>query len=136
LLSLVDAALRGAVVVLALLLAAMLGRELRHSLLARAGIALSLGLVVQTVSSTPGAAHDLWLVPRFHSQKVLDVCVSCEHVADFPTGGHGALLSPPPPQLGGLVGELLNDPPGFDRSSTVEVDRRITAFFTRHLLPL
>lgn len=82
------------------------------------------------------AAHDLWLVPRFHSQKVLDVCVSCEHVADFPTGGHGALLSPPPPQLGGLVGELLNDPPGFDRSSTVEVDRRITAFFTRHLLPL
>jgi len=53
LLSLVDAALRGAVIVLALLLAAMLARELRHSRLARAGIALSLGLVVQTVSSTP-----------------------------------------------------------------------------------
>ena len=90
--------------------------------------------MVQTVSSTPGATHDLWLAPRFHSQKVLDVWASCEHVADFSTGGHGALLSPP--QLGGLVGELPNDPPGFDRSSTVEVDRRITAFFTRHLLPL
>lgn len=90
--------------------------------------------MVQTVSSTPGATHDLWLAPRFPSQKVLDVCPSCERVADFSTGGHGALLSPP--QLGGLVGELPNDPPGFDRSSTVEVDRRITAFFTRHLLPL
>lgn len=82
------------------------------------------------------AAHDLWLVPRFHSQKVLEVCASCEHVADFPEGGHGALLSPPPPRLGGLVGELLNDPPGFDRSSTFDVDRRIVAFFARHLLPL
>ena len=65
-LSLVDAALRGAVVVLALLLAAMLGRELRHSLLARAGIALSLGLVVQTVSSTPAFEETVplvWQVP-------------------------------------------------------------------------
>jgi len=82
------------------------------------------------------AAHDLWLVPRFHSQQVLAVCASCEHLADFPDGGHGALLSPPPPRLEGLIGELLNDPPGFDRGSTAEVDRRITAFFTRHLLPL
>lgn len=65
-LSLVDAALRGALVVLALLLAAMLVRELRHSRLARAGIALSLGLVVQTVSSTPAfeeAVPLAWQVP-------------------------------------------------------------------------
>ena len=65
-LSLVDAALRGAAVVLALLLASMLVRELRHSRLARAGIALSLGLVVQTVSSTPAfedAVPLAWQVP-------------------------------------------------------------------------
>jgi hypothetical protein len=31
------------------------------------------------------------------------------------------------------VGDLLNDPPGFDRSVLPEVDRRITAFFVKHL---
>ena len=56
-------------------------------------------------------------------------------MADFPTGGHGALLSPAPQGLTGLLGDLLNDPPGFDRAKEVpEVNRRITAFFARHLL--
>ena len=56
-------------------------------------------------------------------------------MADFPTGGHGALLSPAPQGLTGLLGDLLNDPPGFDRATEVpEVNRRITAFFARHLL--
>ncbi|MFL6649643.1 MAG: alpha/beta hydrolase family protein [Sulfurifustaceae bacterium] len=81
------------------------------------------------------AQKDKWLPPRFHSQAVLDACKVCEHLADFPTGGHGALLSPPPPGLFGLAGELLNDPPGFDRSTTPEVDRKIAAFFRKHLLP-
>jgi predicted dienelactone hydrolase len=81
------------------------------------------------------ARQDRWLVPRFHSDRVLEVCKSCERVAEFPDGGHGALLGPAPPTLGGLVGELLNDPPGFDRAREVPaVDARIVAFFRRHLL--
>lgn len=79
------------------------------------------------------AGQDRWLVPRFHSDAVLQVCPSCEHIAHLPGGGHGALLSPLPPGLAGLIGELLNDPPGFDRGTLLEVDRAITAFFTRHV---
>lgn len=80
------------------------------------------------------AQKDVWLIPRFHSDPVLKACAKCERVADFPAGGHGALLSPPPPKLEGLVGDLLNDPPGFDRAKEVpEVNRRIVAFFSKHL---
>lgn len=83
------------------------------------------------------AQQDRWLVPRFHSDRVLQACLPrCAHITDLSTGGHGALLSPPPPELTGLAGEMLNDPPGFDRpATTAEVDRKTTAFFTRHLLP-
>jgi len=89
--------------------------------------AVPLGLVT--------AAQDRWLTPRFHADRVLAVCQTCEHIADLPAGGHGALLSPPPPGLDGLVGKLLNDPPGFDRSEVAVVNRKITDFFSRHLLP-
>lgn len=81
------------------------------------------------------AGRDAWLVPRFHGDRVLQACrPACEHLADLPTAGHGALLSPPPPKLTGLVGELLNDPPEFDRSVLSEVDRQVVGFFLRHLL--
>lgn len=79
------------------------------------------------------AAKDAWLVPRFHSDRVLAACPRCEHLADLPDGGHGALLAPPPPGLTGPAGDLLNDPPGFDRRVLPAVDRRIAAFFVRHL---
>jgi len=79
------------------------------------------------------AAKDRWLIPRFHSGRVLAACASCEHLADLPTGGHGALLSPLPPGLTGLLGDLLNDPPGFDRSQLLGLDQEITAFFIRQL---
>jgi predicted dienelactone hydrolase len=83
------------------------------------------------------AGQDKWLVPRFHSSRVLASCKTCEHLADLPDGGHGFLLSPPvPPQLlGDLAGSLLNDPPGFDRSVLPAIDRKIAAFFSKHLLP-
>jgi predicted dienelactone hydrolase len=81
------------------------------------------------------AQQDKWLVPRFHSNLVLQACTACERLADFPNGGHGALLSPLPPGLTGLIGDLLNDPPGFDRSALPEVDRKIAAFFRKYLLP-
>ena len=81
------------------------------------------------------AGQDRWLVPRFHSGAVLRACPACERVADIPRGGHGALLSPLPPKLTGLAAELLGDPPGFDRKVVAEVDRKISAFFRKHLLP-
>ena len=81
------------------------------------------------------ARLDAWLVPRFHGDAVLRACAACETVADIRDGGHGALLSPLPPGLTGLLGELLNDPPGFDRAALPEVDRKIAAYFSRHLLP-
>ena len=80
------------------------------------------------------ARQDRWLVPRFHGDRVLQACPSCEHLADLPTAGHGALLSPFPPGFTGLLADMLNDPPGFDRSVLPEVDRRISGFFARHLL--
>lgn len=84
-----------------------------------------LGLVV--------AGRDAWLAPHLHVGRVLAACAACERIADLPSAGHGALLSPLPPRLTGLVGDLINDPPGFDRSVLPEVDRRIAAFFVTHL---
>jgi predicted dienelactone hydrolase len=81
------------------------------------------------------AGKDRWLVPRFHSGAVLQACTPCERVADIPDGGHGALLSPLPPNLSGLAAELLGDPPGFDRKVLPEVDLKIAAFFRKYLLP-
>ena len=81
------------------------------------------------------ARHDKWLIPRFHGDAVLAACAACERLADFATGGHGALLSPLPPRLSGTIGDLLNDPPGFDRAETSAVDRTVSAFFKKHLLP-
>jgi len=84
------------------------------------------------------ARGDKWLAPRFHSDAILQACAPrCELIADLPTAGHGALLSPPPPMkvLGEIEQDLIGDPPGFDRSAMPEVDRKIVAFFNRHLLP-
>ena len=80
------------------------------------------------------AQQDRWLVPRFHSDRVREACQSCELIADLPGAGHGALLSPLPPGFTGLIGDMLNDPPSFDRSVLPEVDRKTTAYFSRHLL--
>jgi predicted dienelactone hydrolase len=81
------------------------------------------------------AGQDRWLIPRFHSDAVLRACAPCVHVAALPRGGHGAYLSPLPPGLTGLVGDLLNDPPGFDRADLPAIDARIAAFLAKRLLP-
>lgn len=80
------------------------------------------------------SGQDAWLVPRFHADRVLAACPSCERLVDLPTGGHGAWLSPPPPKLAGLAGRLLNDAPDFDRSVLPAADRVVAAFFSKHLL--
>ena len=81
------------------------------------------------------ARQDKWLLPRFHSDRVLRTCAACERLGDLQNGGHGALLSPFPPGLSGTLAELLDDPPGFDRSALPEANRRIAAFFRERLLP-
>lgn len=79
------------------------------------------------------AEKDRWLAPRFHGSAVRGACRNCEVIADMPEAGHGSMLSPLPPGIGGIAGELLNDPPGFDRSRMLEVDRRIAAYFLRYV---
>ncbi len=83
------------------------------------------------------AGRDRWLTPRWHSDAVLTACTSCERIAHLPDGGHSILLSPlPPPEvLGAVERQLLADPAGFDRGVLPDVDRKIAAFFRRHLLP-
>ncbi len=81
------------------------------------------------------AQQDRWLIPRFHSDRVLQACLPrCELLADLSSAGHGALLSPLPPGFTGLEAKLLNDPAGFDRRVLPELDRKIVAFFSRHVL--
>ncbi len=79
------------------------------------------------------AEKDRWLVTHWHGGAVRGACRTCEVLADMPDAGHGSMLSPFPPGLGGIAGELLSDPPGFDRSRMPEVDRKIAAFFLRHV---
>jgi predicted dienelactone hydrolase len=89
---------------------------------------IALGLVT--------AGRDPWLAPRFHSERVLAACrPRCELVASVPQGGHSILLGPMPPMdvLGKVERQLLADPPGFDRKDLPEVDRKIVAFFQKHL---
>ncbi len=83
------------------------------------------------------AGQDRWLVPRFHSDAVLQACKSCVLVADVPSAGHGSLMSPPPPRanLSGVAADLLSDPPGFDRALVPATHDRIVAFFRQNLLP-
>lgn len=80
------------------------------------------------------AGQDKWLVPRFHSDRVRDACKPCTVLAHMEQAGHGALLSPFPSHLDGLVAELLEDGPGFDRSQLREVDTRIALWLRRQLL--
>ena len=91
---------------------------------------------------TPGATlaivsarADRWLVPRFHSDLVLAHCERCVHLLDFPNGGHGALLSPLPPDLSGAVGTLVADPHDFRRDAEViRLNLAVTDYFRRELV--
>ena len=82
------------------------------------------------------SSEDRWLVPKYHVDVIEKACLPrCEILAEFAHGGHGALLSPLPPGMSGLLAALLADPPGFDRREVVEVYARIVEYFRRHLLP-
>jgi len=82
------------------------------------------------------AGKDLWLVPRFHSDRVTEACAGhCTVLATLPDAGHGALLSPQPPlaHMSALAVRLLGDPAGFDRSQMRAVDTKIVRYFEQHL---
>ncbi|WP_235580792.1 dienelactone hydrolase [Pseudorhodoferax sp. Leaf265] len=80
------------------------------------------------------AGQDAWLAPRWHSDAVRAACAErCTLLADMAQGGHGSILSPVVPGLSGALGRLLNDPPGFDRSTLAQVYDAITAFFVKNL---
>ena len=83
------------------------------------------------------AGKDVNQVPRFHGGAVRAACRTCELVADLRDASHGVMLSPLPPlEPGSIASTLLADPPGFDRATVLPaLDRRVVAFFTRHLLP-
>ncbi|OOG39080.1 dienelactone hydrolase [Polaromonas sp. A23] len=82
------------------------------------------------------ARQDINQVPRFHIDAVRAVCTTCTIIADLPSAGHGAMLSPLPPfKPDTIAAELLGDPPGFDRNTLPEIDRKIAAFFRQHLPP-
>lgn len=83
------------------------------------------------------SGKDLWLVPRFHSDRVIAACAErCTVLAALPDAGHGALLSPQPPlaQMSDLAVRLLGDPPGFDRGQMRAVDTKIVRYFEQQLL--
>ena len=96
---------------------------------------------MQSLSSPPipvglvESEKDAWLAPRFHIEAVERACPSCKLIADMKQAGHGALLSPFPPDLDDTEKRLLDDPPGFDRASLPAVHRAITDFFLQNLLP-
>lgn len=80
------------------------------------------------------AGQDRWLVPRFHAERVLQACASCERLVDLPDAGHGVYLSPRPPGLQGRLAELLDDGPGFDRAVLPAAHERIAAWFAQRLV--
>ncbi len=82
------------------------------------------------------AAKDVNQVPRFHGEAVRQACAPrCQVVMHLADGGHGAMLSPLPPlPPGSLAHQLLGDPPGFDRATTLpRLHQQIASFFSQHL---
>ena len=87
-----------------------------------------LGLVI--------AEADINQVPRFHIKVVQSVCEPrCRVLAHLANGGHGAMLSPPPPfEPGSIADRLLSDPPSFDRAKIIpELHDSIASFFAQEL---
>ena len=82
------------------------------------------------------AGKDINQVPRFHIEAIKAACLPrCTDLMTLPEAGHGAMLSPLPPLEPGSIGhQLLSDPPGFDRASTVpRINARIADHFVQHL---
>lgn len=82
------------------------------------------------------AERDVWLVPKFHVGAIIADCKSCETISSMPTAGHGAMLSPFPPELPGTLARLVGDPADFNRAAEVPLlQQRTKTFFQKHLFP-
>jgi len=53
------------------------------------------------------AGQDRWLRAEFHVGSVRRACTPCETVASLPDAGHGAMLSPLPPDIPANLQPLL-----------------------------
>jgi len=81
------------------------------------------------------ARQDRWLSSHFHADAVLAACGACLRLADLEAAGHGALLSPMPPQRSARMERLIGDPSGFDRDRVVPaLNARIADHFTEQLV--
>jgi predicted dienelactone hydrolase len=85
------------------------------------------------------AQNDNVLVPRFHSDHVLQHCTTCEPLADLPNAGHFDVLWPWPDSVAQEVaatqvrGGLPH--PGFNPRDREAAHQRIAAFFRHNLEP-
>jgi hypothetical protein len=78
---------------------------------------------------------DRWLKPKFHSERLIQACKTCDLLVHWPLAGHGALLSPFPSSEGETVKALLTDGEGFDRGVLHSGDKAIADFFDKQLMP-
>lgn len=117
---------RVAAVSLAVPLAVIFSRE------SLAAIRIPVGVV--------SADRDEVLVPRFHSEHLLQHCTTCSRLAGLPGAGHFDVLWPWPDSVAREVaaqqvrGGLPQ--PGFDPQAREAAHARIVAFHRQHLLPL
>lgn len=83
------------------------------------------------------AGRDTMLLPRFHSERLLRDCGSCERLARLDGAAHVDLLAPWPAELAAALAAQSArggaPAPGFDASTRRVAFERIAAFFARHL---
>jgi predicted dienelactone hydrolase len=83
------------------------------------------------------AGRDTMLLPRFHSERLLRECGSCERLARLDGAAHMDLLAPWPAELAARQAQREArggaPEPGFDPSARRAAFERVAAFFTRQL---
>jgi len=77
------------------------------------------------------AAHDRWLVPRFHAEWVAQNVPHAEfHM--IPNAWHFAFMDRPSTPIQTMDGDAAADPPGFDREVLLtQLRRDLPAFFDK-----
>ena len=83
------------------------------------------------------AGRDQWLLPRFHTDKVLSHCGRCTLLARLDGAGHMDLLSPWPQDVARSVGALQPrgglPEPGFDAAERTAAFKAVAGFFRQQL---
>jgi predicted dienelactone hydrolase len=83
------------------------------------------------------AGRDTWLLPRFHSERLLQHCARCETLTHMPGAGHMDLLGPWPAELAaGVAAKQARGgwpEPGFDPAQRRAAFDAVATFFQREL---